>query len=92
MNILAKLKRQNSNFYIFLIMICLPLWVNSVNGLINHFLPNRTLLTLLIMAVIPLIILVADDGSLDEFYKYDDNSGTSRRNLLITSGYDYQSK
>lgn len=74
-------------------MICLPLWVHAINSLITHFFPNKNLVTILIMAFIPIVFLLADDGSLDEFYKYDDSSNTNsnRRNLLIGS-YDYQSK
>jgi hypothetical protein len=71
-------------------MLCLPLWVHAVNALINHLMPNKNITTILIMAVLPIVILLYDDGSLDEFYKYDNNN--NNKNLLLTSGYEYQSK
>lgn len=90
MNLLTRLKQENSNYYIFMLMIVLPIWVNSVNAFINHFLPKRSFVDIIIMAFIPIIFLLADDGKLDEFYKYEDKNKPNK--LVVMGAYDSSSK
>ena len=90
MNLLARLKKENSNYYVFMLMIVIPIWVNSVNAFINFLLPKRNFSDIIIIAMIPIIFLLADDGKLDEFYKYEDKNKSNK--LLVMSGYDTSSK
>ncbi len=71
-------------------MIVLPIWVNSINALINHVLPKRSIFDIIVMAFIPVIFLLTDDGKLDEFYKYENNNRPNK--LVVMSGYDSVSK
>lgn len=92
MNLLARLKKENSNYYIFLLMVVLPLWVSSINAIINYLLPKRTPFNIAFVTAIPILFLLADDGKLDEFYKYKSDTVNEPNKMGIMGVYDASSK
>jgi hypothetical protein len=92
MNLLARLKKENSNYYIFLLMVVLPIWVSSINAIIAYLLPKRTPFNIAFVAAIPIIFLLADDGKLDEFYKYESDTPNTLNKIGIMGAYDASSK
>jgi hypothetical protein len=92
MNLLARLKKENSNYYIFLLMVVLPIWVSSINAIIAYLFPKRTPFNIAFIATIPIIFLLADDGKLDEFYKYKSDGDNEPNKMGIMGAYDQSSK
>lgn len=68
-NIIAYYRKHHHTIYSLIVSVLLALWFNGITGLLNYFLPDRGLYLSLLIALIPLIIFLIDDGNLDELYK-----------------------
>lgn len=66
---LSYLKAHNSNLYSAVVSLLLVIWFNGASGLLNHYIPERGLMTSLILLLIPAVLFFMDDGNLDKLYK-----------------------
>lgn len=67
-NVLAYLRKYNTNAYSLTISLLLAVWYNGIAGLINHYFPDRPPYVSLLIMTIPILIFLSDDGSLNELY------------------------
>lgn len=67
-NIIAYYRKHHHTIYSLIVSVLLALWFNGIVGVLNYFLPERGLYMSLLLAFIPLVIFLVDDGSLDELY------------------------
>ena len=68
-NIIAYFRKRHHTIYSLIVSVLLALWFNGISGILNYYLPDRGLYLSLLLAIIPLIIFIVDDGNLDELYK-----------------------
>jgi hypothetical protein len=80
-NLLQYLRKYHPNIFSLTVSFLLALWFNGIAGLINHLLPNRDVLVSVILMTVPVIILLFDDGNLDEIY----NSKTGSIGAITTA-------
>lgn len=66
MNFFYNLKRRNPNVYALIISVLTAIWFNGVSSMINIIVPDRGVYISLFMLIIPLILFLMDDGSLEE--------------------------
>lgn len=67
-NILAYLRKNNVNAYSLVISLLLAIWYNGVAGVLNYYFPERPPYISLLLMVIPILLFLSDDGSLNELY------------------------
>jgi len=67
-NILAYLRKNNTNAYSLVISLLLAVWYNGVAGLLNHYFPERPPYISLLLMIVPILLFLSDDGSLNELY------------------------
>jgi hypothetical protein len=67
-NILAYFRKNNTNAYSLVISLLLAIWYNGIAGLINYYFPERPPYVSLLLMIIPLLLFLSDDGSLNELY------------------------
>jgi hypothetical protein len=76
-NFLTYLKKHNINLYSLVVSLLLALWYNGIAGLLNYWIPVRGPLISSILLLIPIVILLTDDGNLNELYNAPASIGSS---------------
>lgn len=67
--VLSYFRINNPNLYSVMVSLLLVVWFNGASGLLNHYIPDRGLVTSLILLFIPAVLFLMDDGNLDKLYK-----------------------
>ncbi|CAH6421005.1 Hypothetical protein KVN_LOCUS99 [uncultured virus] len=83
------IKTEHQNLYIILISIFIAFWFIGITDLIRYFLPNRTILTSIILCIIAILFFLSDDSELSELHEITqepDNKNKQKKNAgLLTS-------
>lgn len=80
-NFLTYLKNNNGNIYSLVVSALLITWYNGLVGILNFIFPERGILISLLLALIPILIFLTDDGNLDELY----SSGSTTYEIATAS-------
>lgn len=80
-NFLTYIKNNNSNAYSLAVSILLIIWYNGLVGILNYLFPERGIVISFLLAFIPIIIFLTDDGNLDELY----SSGSTTYEIAAAS-------
>ena len=70
---LKDLKKTHPNMYALYASLLLALWFNGFANLLNNFFPVKGFALSLLLMLIPLVLFLWDDGTLDELYKIENN-------------------
>lgn len=68
---LKYIKNNFPNIFIILMALSLASWFEGVSGIFNILFPQKTILRNVIILSFGLLIMMSDDGSLNELYRID---------------------
>lgn len=68
---LGYLRKYYPNCYSVVIALILLIWYNGIAGVLNQILPDRSPIVSAVLIIIPILILLTDDGTLKHLYSAD---------------------
>lgn len=74
---LSYLRKYHRNIYSIIISFLLAVWFNGVSGLVTIWFPHKNVIISLMLMIIPILILMTDDGTLNAMYLYENNANAA---------------